>query len=531
MIGLISCLQGSSAIASTTATGTGKVSVTHQSSISIEVTGNQGDGSNVVKLKPALGGVVETGTAAIKVSTNLPGYNLVVKDADDETALVSSADDMYTIPAGTPMQGTSAWGYRVDDAEGWNLMSTASTLVKQSDTVPPEGGDLTLVTFGVSINSKQMEGTYMDEVLFIVVANDAPSIPPTPEEQPTLSNLAYMQDMTPEICSRSSEHETKQLIDKRDGKRYWVAKLKDGECWMTQNLDLDLSTSKALRVADSDVTSDYTPTSKTNAIPYEGSPINSPQGSQYSYDVGQIILATPLLMKGCGYYGGNYSAKSSDNLATVCRSSGFIDVSGPEWQPTFTAQKGTFNGIEYPLVAVNEEAKTYDPHYLVGNYYQYDTATAGTGTALTTKNAVASSSICPKGWMLPASGKNDANQPIVNPNQSKASFYQLLLAYGYPATGGYFIDSNLGNSPYTNVRNSKIVAEDNPASSPMHFVRSGVVNLSNGYLVNSGGISYSWSSAVDSSRPNMFIFHELYAYLPLSAAERSYGVAVRCVAR
>ena len=37
-----------------------------------------------------------------------------------------------------------------------------------------------------------------------------------------------------------------QLTDTRDGKQYWVAKLPDGNCWMTQNLDLDLSTSEPL---------------------------------------------------------------------------------------------------------------------------------------------------------------------------------------------------------------------------------------------------------------------------------------------
>lgn len=48
-----------------------------------------------------------------------------------------------------------------------------------------------------------------------------------------------MQQMTAEICSNSAEHESKQLIDTRDNKSYWVAKLKDGNCWMTQNLDYD----------------------------------------------------------------------------------------------------------------------------------------------------------------------------------------------------------------------------------------------------------------------------------------------------
>ncbi len=55
-----------------------------------------------------------------------------------------------------------------------------------------------------------------------------------------------MQDMTPGGCAISNEGDTKRLIDKRAGKYYWVAKLADGNCWMTQNLDLDLSTGTTL---------------------------------------------------------------------------------------------------------------------------------------------------------------------------------------------------------------------------------------------------------------------------------------------
>ena len=31
-----------------------------------------------------------------------------------------------------------------------------------------------------------------------------------------------------------------QVIDQRDGKKYWVTRLADGNIWMTQNLDFDI---------------------------------------------------------------------------------------------------------------------------------------------------------------------------------------------------------------------------------------------------------------------------------------------------
>ena len=45
----------------------------------------------------------------------------------------------------------------------------------------------------------------------------------------------------------------------------------------------------------------------------------------------------------------------------------------------------------------------YDAHFLAGNYYQWNTATAGTG-ATTTSMMNASGSICPRGRQLPVGG-------------------------------------------------------------------------------------------------------------------------------
>ena len=70
-----------------------------------------------------------------------------------------------------------------------------------------------------------------------------------------LSSIASMQDITPEVCANTKEHQTATLRDIRDGNTYTVAKLKDGKCWMTQNLRI---INKTLTPADSDVVSNYT---------------------------------------------------------------------------------------------------------------------------------------------------------------------------------------------------------------------------------------------------------------------------------
>ena len=75
------------------------------------------------------------------------------------------------------------------------------------------------------------------------------------DDKLSLDNIANMQDMTPEICAKAQTHQTATLRDTRDGNTYTVAKLRDGKCWMTQNLRI---INKTLTPADSDVTSNYT---------------------------------------------------------------------------------------------------------------------------------------------------------------------------------------------------------------------------------------------------------------------------------
>ena len=84
------------------------------------------------------------------------------------------------------------------------------------------------------------------------------------EDKLSLDNISNMQDMTPEVCANTKEHQVATLKDVRDGNTYTVAKLKDGKCWMTQNLRI---INKTITPADSDVTANYTiPTSSLSGF-------------------------------------------------------------------------------------------------------------------------------------------------------------------------------------------------------------------------------------------------------------------------
>ena len=96
------------------------------------------------------------------------------------------------------------------------------------------------------------------------VKRDGYSVRCIADDKLTFDNIANMQDMTPEICANAKEHQTATLRDIRDGNTYTVAKLKDGKCWMTQNLRI---INKTLTSTDSDVTTNYTiPASSINGF-------------------------------------------------------------------------------------------------------------------------------------------------------------------------------------------------------------------------------------------------------------------------
>lgn len=191
----------------------------------------------------------------------------------------------------------------------------------------------------------------------------------TPDTR-TLTNITYMQDMSGGICERSAENETKQLIDKRDGKKYWVTKLADGNCWMTQNLDYDIKAGDfigAVATMTGDINTGWSGTQTE---------VQSWDPGTYYY---KYVSATDWTS--CG----NPVADMAG-----CPSKG-------NWSTAAPAAEGE--------------------HYHVGNYYSWNAATAGTGSTLTSGEA--SASICPTGWKLPTSN-----------NTTKGSFGYLMGQYG-----------------------------------------------------------------------------------------------------
>lgn len=426
---------------------------------------------------PTPSGATTTATANLTITTSdSAGYSLYLYSSDGDNRLkpkISSLANTSSIIATAGDVGLTlsslkpnTWGYNLgtttpDDTTTYFAVPTDnSTPIQTKDTSGTNSAnDTYTLSFGAKVDTTTASGAYSNTLTIAVVAEP---------RQLAWDELVYMQDMNPSACSNAVEGSTKRLTDTRDGKQYWVAKLKDGNCWMTQNLDLDLSTSKALTPDDSDVSSNWTPTRSTTTSIFR----NAINTEQYSWDPGYWVKSDPDdYNKYCGSSSGITSFADSD-----CTSAGWTDVSS-----MIPMDDGTTNTVI--------SGSTYNAHYLVGNFYQWKAATAGTGDTNTSSNAT--DSICPKGWQLPTS------------NNSNSRSFQALV--------GSLNSSTIIQAPY-------------------FFHPSGYVNT--GSLRDAGSDGYYWSSTAHRSPSDAYNLNFYSSRVnPSSYTYRYYGRSVRCLAR
>lgn len=341
------------------------------------------------------------------------------------------------------------------------------------------------------------------------------------------NQIYYMQDMTPAICESAEMESTAQLVDKRDNQLYWVAKLKDGNCWMTQNLALDLSTDVTLTPEDSDVTKEWVPNRNTEkTIPVAAT---ADYNAERSWNLGNVALTDPTGSSACKI------------IATG------EEITDCPWYKNVTGLASGYNATE--ISSINSDENSYDAHYLIGNYYSWEAATAGSGVATNeanTNNTGANSnpeklidatdSICPNGWKMPTAGQN-INLTAGWPFDREDSFYKLLKAYDYPSTG----DASTGNNPVpgwesNNGKGKTAISGDSRTRLdfyPMYFTRSGYINPISGTLRGAGSNGYYWSSTAypNANTAASYLSFDLDSVYPSYNDHLRYaGFSVRCLA-
>ena len=298
-------------------------------------------------------------------------------------------------------------------------------------------------TYQIYANSYQPAGTYNGKVKYVIVHPNSSNNNLSFNEAYALNgknpaiidgaNVYYaMQDMNSQICNmvaNTGAITATQLVDTRDNKLYWVAKLEDGHCWMTQNLDLDLDPTKTLTSNDTDLT-DHS--------------LSGAYVDGYEYD-GIVLSWKPA----------KATVKFSGNVATGLVLSSITLSSAKKTDSTPSGHTATGNYYNWTAAIASNNSSSYsgDTYNNVGNNPQ--------------------NSICPKGWRL----------PTVSSVAGKDEFSKLNNLYNNGSTSS---DANLTTAPLWFVQSGFItdnnVLKDYDARGG--YWSSTVYNASHAYLLN-----------------------------------------------
>ncbi len=453
---------------SSTITSTVNISFTPESG-SASLTPISADGASARYSIKATVGVENSGGYTVYLGSNKS--ELTGKNTGATINGVTSSATYEELPL-------NSWGYNAIEGEtAGTTFSKVPTnnrgdvIASNNSTNIKEDNETFTLSFAAHIGNDKPADTYENEITLSVVSS--------PLEVVGLKGIASMQEMTPEICEASEVGDTKQLVDLRDDKSYWVKKMPDNGCWMVQNLDLDLGSSwPDARLSDYDVASTAYKPVATATIANAATVSNVNTGTR-SWSLGDYVIINPESSSDCG------SSKSS---FAECPQQ-FSNIAGQtaSTNPDFYVQNGkkTAAGGEY------------DAHYLVGNHYQWNTATAGTGGTIISGQA--NGSICPKGWKLPES------------NVATAGSFGGLINAGS-------IDTDVAKL----------------TSAPYYFVRSGYIQQTTDSLFYSAGDrGRYWSSTPNSSNSNAYnlYFAGTATVSPSTGSSRYYGNSIRCIAR
>lgn len=469
--------------------------------------------------------ISDVGTTTLKVLCNdNNGFSIYTIGASNNTEgnnkLVSNVSAQYDIATGTATSGNiSNWAMKLTPVTGaytpimtegynnqyvavpdiWTKVASRTSNTDVSTDSDVAGSSLT-TTYSLYASPAQPAGTYNGQVKYVLIHPNSGAMnlislqmalynalgnpTTTVDGSPTGTKYYRMQDMTTAICDAVTViggGSQIQLVDDRPDsngirKLYWATKLDDGNCWMTQNLDLDLVAGTTFTHANTDLgwtnfdaNATWTVGDGYSTIPWDAT---AGRFTGWSDQYALPYSADP----GEKYY---YTSNTTSNDTT-------------------------FNSMTQCLEAGHTQADC--EHYHAGNYYNWTAAVAGN----VVNSGNAPDSICPAGWRLP---KTSANE-----------FAKLLVEYN--------VIPDISSTDYVTENNVKI-GFNTIRNYPLYFVRSGRVGGGSLVLATSGGLY--WSSTVDNANgaKNLY-FNNSNVYpanLYSDSYGRNYGRSVRCVAR
>ena len=421
------------------------------------------------------------------VNTENSNFNIISGTAQSGTtsSWAMSLNNLVDDPSLTPptIENTYNNTYGIVPNE-WTKV--ASLPARATDMI--KGSSFT-TTYAVYTSSSQYAGTYNGQVKYMLVH---PSYKPA---------VYFMQDVASWKDQLALE-ESVQAVDKRDGKSYWVTKLKDGNIWMTSNLDLDIGgpNTAPLSSNNTDISTDpnvyassgiYSDYNVSDGV-YTWNPVSTAITSSYYIDNASVKpSAWPQ-----NNYTTPYSAEGGDTYYYTSNT---------------TSADTRYSSIQ---ACKNDHTEAECKRYFAGNYYNWSAAIASNNTANigSVTGEIATNSICPKGWRLPSTSQSDS----VNNEFGRMLFYSGITAA-------------LSNGNNSVGYKDSVTSFNKLRSDPYYFVRSG--RLGGVGVYYTGVYGAYWSSTVNSGTNAYFLNFTNTDISPASLYNRYGGWSIRCLAR
>lgn len=289
-----------------------------------------------------------------------------------------------------------------------------------------------------------------------------------------------------------------KLIDNRDQKPYLVRRLADGNCWMVQNLDLDLASfagTKRLTAANTDLNSKnyWDPSESVSTVMAENGWTTFAQFAENYYGSAQEAQFQSGLQR-------NYDAAPEYRWATKCTSPGVCSSSNQILYSGLSAHPRSYSNINFAYTQVNPNTGSiiqYDPYLqsrahedlyvnykdvewmaphapqYFGDYYNYYAATAESAGYY---ESDVTDSICAKAWSLPPTSGNKSYSQLLfdiygltsNNSESSNNLPYLMTPISLNLAGYYSVEGNINNRSIDSYYMSS--QDENQKSTVLHLI-------------------------------------------------------------
>jgi uncharacterized protein (TIGR02145 family) len=390
----------------------------------------------------------------INVVTNTPGYSLSVKAGNTTDGNVLIYQNPTTLNPAPRVPATSTgtfaspailpndtWGYAIEKQTGMTSINFDTTYtidnasnkyanlpitdqqLYETDEFPAPINDFKAY-YASKLTLNTTAGQYKTQITYTAVGAEVPEVPYL-SNVVISNNISTMQGLTDNVCrsviwddryNGANSNNTTVLTDIRNGQDYTVRKMVDGNCWMVDNLKLELGVVDTDPIKDTQILEPNNTNVATNTLVAFNWNVFTENGAAHQ---GNFVTGGQLTQDGRYYY--SYPYPSNEAWRQVDPSSTYECV----------------NNVGYN----NSSGMVYNPSSESGCGYLYNYYTA-TASSNINQAYVTDYSICPTNWRLPRGGEMWSyidDESVVNPNNEFAVLNAKMANFTGNQTDYYLV--------------------------------------------------------------------------------------------